>query len=129
MTAYQKLQWLLLSRVAEFHQVSPPAYDAEIVEKMFDELQENDYDTFCDAKIEVRGGELGTGLPAPRSRYYESTSVAAKLPDGTYIGWTYWYGGGKHAEPESIDWMDAVYDVECTEVVEVVKKFSKKGRS
>jgi len=53
-------------------------------------------------------------------RHYESKAVAMKMPDGSWIGWTYWYGGGKHGEPEAIDWMNEAYDVDCHEEEKVV---------
>ena len=42
------------------------------------------------------------------------------MPDGSWVGWTYWYGGGKYGEPEAIDWMDDAYDLACTEEEKVV---------
>lgn len=56
-----------------------------------------------------------TDLPCEGSRHYESEQVALQLDDGTYISWTYWSGGGKHGEPESMDWMGKAYEVNCTE--------------
>jgi hypothetical protein len=73
-----------------------------------------------DARSEVRQGEMETDLPCPSSRHYESKSVAAKLPDGSWVGWTYWYGGGKHGEPEAIDWIDDAYNLNCTEEEKMV---------
>jgi hypothetical protein len=46
--------------------------------------------------------------------------------DGSYVGWTYWYGGGKHGEPESVPWMEHAYEVEMREETRVVKVFTKK---
>lgn len=31
-----------------------------------------------------------------------------QAPDGTWVGWTYWYGGGKYAEPSAIPWTPAI---------------------
>lgn len=69
---------------------------------------------------EFREGEVETNVPCPDSRHYESKSVAARMPDGSWVGWTYWYGGGKHGEPEAIDWMDEAYDLDVTEEEKVV---------
>lgn len=73
-----------------------------------------------DSIDEFRQGQVETDIPCPYSRHYESKSVAAKMPDGTWVGWTYWYGGGKHGEPESIDWMDEAYELSVTEEEKVV---------
>ncbi len=79
-----------------------------------------------DVMSEVRSGQHDTGLDCAWSRHYESKAVAAQMLDGSWVGWTYWYGGGKHGEPGSIPWVEDAYDVDVTEVVEVVKKFAKK---
>ena len=63
---------------------------------------------------------METGLKCEWSRHYESKAVAMKFPDGSWVGWTYWYGGGKHGEPSSIEWMDDAYDVDCHEEEKMV---------
>jgi hypothetical protein len=40
--------------------------------------------------------------------------------EGEWIGWTFWYGGGKHGEPGAIDWMSDAYHLNCTEEEKVV---------
>jgi hypothetical protein len=40
------------------------------------------------------------------SRHYEYDLVIAKLEDGTWVGWLYYYGGGKHGDPGSIEWLE-----------------------
>lgn len=77
---------------------------------------------------EFREGEVETNIEAPWSRNYESKSVAAQMSDGSWVGWTYWYGGGKHANPEEIEWMGDAYDLECVEEEKlvVVRTFTKK---
>lgn len=81
-----------------------------------------------DIASEFRSGEVETEIPCDCSRHYESKSVAAKMFDGSWVGWTYWYGGGKHGEPESIDWMSDAYDLDCKEEEKlmIVRTFSKK---
>lgn len=74
---------------------------------------------YYDAMYELRGGEVETNIEAPYSRYYESRSVAACV-DGEWVGWTYWYGGGKHGDPEAIDWVNYAYKLDCKEEQKVV---------
>jgi hypothetical protein len=112
MTPEQKIKWLILLKDAEWTEEPLPEVTAENIDELYDERDE-DY-RLQDAKSEVRGSGTETGLPAPSSRHYESDAVAAQLPDGSWVGWTYWYGGGKHAEPEAIDWIDEAYDVDVT---------------
>lgn len=66
--------------------------------------------TLGDIECEFREGMVRTDIPAPHDRHYESESVAyGPLPDGRWVGWTYWYGGGKWADPDSIDWIPHAY--------------------
>lgn len=71
-----------------------PAYESELL----------------DIESEFRAGMVRTDIPAPSCPHYESESVAyGPLPDGRWIGWTYWYGGGKWGDPGSIDWIPDAY--------------------
>lgn len=90
---------------------------AEEIERRYDQLVEND--GHWDARSEVREGDVETSIPAECSRHYESKSVATKVGD-KWVGWTYWYGGGKHAEPDAIDWMDKAYFLDCVEEKKLV---------
>lgn len=80
-----------------------------------------------DVSYEFREDEIVTDIKCDWSRHYESRSVAAKMFDGSWVGWTYWYGGGKHGCPESINWMESAYDLECKEEEKlvVVRTFTK----
>lgn len=82
-----------------------PFHDSEII----DDIQE------------LRCSGDPTDLRCKRySNHYESEQVANKLKCGTYVSWTYWSGGGKHGEPEEIDWMSDAYEVSCEEEEKVV---------
>ena len=126
MTPEQKLKHAILLRAVEMENISPIEIPvtAENVDEIFDgndagwELQ--------DARNEMRGGQVETDIDCEWSRNYESKAVAAQMPDGSWVGWTYWFGGGKHGEPEAIDWIDAAYDLICTEEVKTmtVRTFS-----
>lgn len=67
-----------------------------------------------------RSGNFETGIEADWSRHFETKSVAAQMPDGSWVGWTYWYGGGKHGEPEAVPWMEYAYDLNVTEEEKVM---------
>lgn len=102
-----------------------PEITAENVDQLFD--AGNEEWELQDSINEFREGQVETKLPCESSRHYESKSVAARMPDGSWVGWTYWYGGGKHGEPEAIDWMDEAYalDVVEEEKVVTVRAFAK----
>lgn len=118
MTPEQKLKWAVLEKVAAWEKKPAPDFPCENVDELYEKCVEDD--AHWDAKSELRSGEYETGLKCDWSRHYESKSVAMKFPDGSWVGWTYWYGGGKHGEPEAIDWMDDAYDVDCAEEEKVV---------
>jgi len=118
MTPEQKIKWAIMNQVAEWEKPEPPVVNADNVDELFDGLQ--DEDDHWDAQDEIRSGEVETGLRCEHSRHYEADAVAAKMPDGTWVGWTYWYGGGKHGQPESIEWMYSAYAVDCIEEEKMV---------
>lgn len=81
-----------------------------------------------DAISEIRCSGYETGLPGQYSRHYESEEVAIQCPNGEWVGFTYWSGGGKFGDPEAIEWMEYAYDLECKEEEKlvVVRTFTKK---
>lgn len=127
MTPTQKIKHKILvdiiSEPSNEIDVDPSTITEENLDDLYDEL------VAYDIEFEFREGEVETDIPCEYSRHYESKSVAAKMLDGSWVGWTYWYGGGKHGEPESIDWMSDAYDLDVTEEEKlvVVRTFTKKG--
>jgi hypothetical protein len=95
-----------------------PLETAEQVEAAYARLVEDE--AHWDYESEFREGDVETNIPAPSSRHYESKSVAMQTAEGEWIGWTFWYGGGKHGEPGAIDWMSDAYHLNCTEEEKVV---------
>lgn len=98
---------------------------SENVDELFDELTDAGWTQ--DYLSEIREGDVETMLSCESSRHYESKSVAAKCPDGRWVGWTFWYGGGKHGEPEAIDWRGEAHYLDCKEEEKlvIVRTFSK----
>jgi hypothetical protein len=129
MTPEQKIKWLILAKVAEWEEKPLEPVAADNVDDLYHQLVEED--NHWDAREEVRSGEVETRLPCEYSRYYESKAVAAKAPDGSWVGWTYWYGGGKHGEPSAMDWMDDAYDLDCKEEEKtvIVQTFTKRDEA
>lgn len=125
MTPQQKIKAKILHNTEI--EVPPDADIDEVYAKLCDPDNDN-FDGVYDARCEMREGEVDTNIPGGYSRHYESKSVAAKMIDGSWVGWTYWYGGGKHGQPESIPWIEDAYDVDVTEEEKlvVVRTFKKK---
>ena len=120
MTPEQKLKHAILLSAVEMEDINPIEFPvtAENVDALFNESDEGW--ELQDARNEMRSGQVETEIDCEWSRNYESKAVAAQMPDGSWVGWTYWFGGGKHGEPEAIDWMDAAYDLEVTEEEKMV---------
>ena len=114
MTPEQKLKWAVLLKAVDFENIADPG---EITAENVDQLYEDNNQNWelQDARNEIRCGHEKSNIEAPYSRHYECDSVAAQMPDGSWVGWPYWYGGGKHGEPEAVDWMNHAYDLTCTE--------------
>lgn len=136
MTPEQKLKWAALLWVKEHgygekqdyleKASSPPT--GEEIDHAWDALYEEDGDSCADGTSEIRGSFTEeTGLPCEYSRHYEAKAVAAEMPDGSWVGWTYWYGGGKHGEPGEVDWMEYAYDLTYGEETRTVKVWQKIG--
>ena len=125
MTPEQKIKWAILAKNASWGYGVQPSFPCENVDELYDQLVNEG--GHWDAKNEIREGEEVTSISCPFSRHYESKSVAMKFPDNSWVGWTYWYGGGKHGEPEAIDWMEDAYELNCQEQekVVVVRSFEK----
>ncbi len=118
MTALQKLKWAILVRAAQLMDMPPPAYPCANADELYEALVIAEL--HWDAKNEVRSSGVDTQLPHEWSRNYDSKAVAMAFPDGSWVGWTYWYGGGKHGDPDALAWMDTAYDVQCHERLEQV---------
>ena len=127
MTPRQKIMNVIIHRVAQWNNETPPAVNIDNVDALYGLLVEDG--RHWDAMNQIRAGEVETDIPCESLIDYESTSVAMQVPDGSWVGWVYWYGGGKHSRPETIDWMGEAYDVECKKErkVVVVRKFKKAG--
>ena len=83
---------------------------------------ENHYDmcSVVDAEEEFRCSGVETNLGADYSRHYEAEQVAKQLSCGAWVSWTFWFGGGKHGQPESVEWIDQAYQVDCSEEVKTI---------
>ena len=100
--------------------VEPDGTIEDVWERAFFGDDTDESDDLRETMINCREGEVETDIPCEWSRHYESKSVAAKMLDGSWVGWTYWYGGGKHGEPEEIDWIEDAYNLSCTEEEKLV---------
>ena len=124
MSPEQCLKHMILRKRAAWRQEDTVEITAENIDALYDAADEADDGDLQDARNEVRCSGVDTHLPCAwmqgASRNYESKAVAAQAPDGRWVGWTEWYGGGKHSEPSAIPWMEHAYFVDCAEVQQMV---------
>lgn len=73
-------------------------------------------DNLYDIEYETRNGMEIHLHPKTSSRHYE-IDVHAMEVEGIWVAWDYYYGGGKHGEPEAFDWISNARIVECEEKV------------
>lgn len=128
LTPTQLVKKAIVQRINEqnYDDYRQPIETAEQIEAAYDLAVE--MDLHWDWENKVREGEVETPeIECEWSRHYESKAVAAKIDD-KYVGWTYWYGGGRHGEPQAIDWMEDAYFLDCKEeqVTVTQRKFTKK---
>ena len=130
MTAVQKLKReILLSAIDMFPDQGFDFSDVEITEEnvndLFMEFENGDQSSEC--MNEFRSNGIDTGLSCDYSRHYVSKAVAVKTVDGSWVGWTYLFGGGKYSDPSAVEWMKDAYDVAVDEQEKlvVVREFRK----
>jgi hypothetical protein len=127
MNAQQKLKYLILVRHLEMGFYDPEYKLEDLTAESIDEIFEENEDDLGDAKEEIRCAGHETDIPSDWSRHYECESRGAQLPDGSWVGWNYWFGGGKHGEPAAMPWIETAYDIECVgERTIIVREFAKK---
>jgi len=130
MTPQHKIKWAILEIAYKWEDKTLPSNLTEdLIDELYEDKEYNDY--INEAENELRSGQWKTEIPESEySCHYECQSVAAQMPDSSYVGWLYWTGGGKHGEPESIDWISDAYEVDCVEEEKmvIVRKFSIGGK-
>ena len=137
MTAEQILKAAILDQVAEWIEQDDegpssfpkgPFDTQEKIDAAFEAIEDHGLDDdVSEAESELRKSYTHeTGIECVSSRHYSMSSVARQFGD-KWVGWTYWYGGGKHGEPGSIEWIKDAYFVEAKEETRVVLTFTKAG--
>lgn len=122
LTPSQKLKWTILQSPCSGE--SLVGSTVEITAKYIDELFEASKDEL--EMEEERGAEYETSLRAPYNRNYECCIRAREAPDGSWIAWPYWYGGGKHGCPEAIPWIEDAFEIESWTEIQIVRCFKEK---
>lgn len=124
MTPEQKYIQLIISHHLKIR--DDVVLDINNIDEVVDFYLNDEKADLCDSEEVIRQGQWETDIEADWSRHYESKSVAAQALDSSFIGWTFWYGGGKHGCPREMGF--DIYDLDCVEEEKLVtiRTFSKK---
>ena len=127
MTPEQRIKREILTRASEAHwePFTLPELTAKNIDDAYDVLMDECGSTVQDEEMEFRGGGVITDIQPKLNYHFPSESHAIKLQDGGWVGWTFYYGGGRHDDPEAVDWMEYAYEVDMTEETKVVQVFKK----
>lgn len=127
MNATNKLKLLILSKFDSKYGLQTTESEIEAAYEATDNDEYGDKDMcFQDCRSEVRGSGEESGLDATAySRHFECDAHAIEALDGSWVGFNYWHGGGKHGEPEAMEWIETAYDVTSKEVLKPVRIFEK----
>lgn len=127
MTAPQLIIKTILIRLASNGVTGIPEVTEANIDSLYDQfILDDDTGIARDTLSEFRSGEFKTDITPDWNRNYESRSVGAKIGD-QYVGWTYWFGGGKHGEPSAMGWIEDAYFLDLVETKMVpVMVFKKK---
>ena len=125
MNAEQKIKHEILLIAVERHSL-PEKITSDNIDEIYEDTLVKD-EKHYDLENEFRYGEFRTGIECEYSRHYDSESVAKQMRDGTWVGWTFWSGGGKNVEPGGIDWMPEAYFLDVEEEMKMIPvRFTKK---
>ena len=134
MTPRQKIRQnvLMLARLSHVpltHPIRVPVqFNDEITVDNVDELYEAvtaEHGQGWDQEFLLQVESCQTGLEAPHVPGYESRAVAARMPDGSWVGWSQLCRPGTvRGTVETVQLVDDAYVVHCSEVLEVRKIFT-----
>ena len=132
MTPEQYLRREVLERAREwlvlYGYCLPDTIDENNVDDVYNGAIDNSdaQGCICDADNEVREGQFETQIEPEYNQYYSAKSVGMECQGGVLVGWTYLYGGGKHADPSGEDWMDEAYFIKLSREEAVVVRYYEK---
>ena len=120
MTAEQVVKLEIIKRAAKKNGilVFKDEYTPETIDELYDDALTGEYsDEVNEEYYNIRHDGEEINLPATcTSRHYEVDTHVLNIDD-KWITFDYYYGGGKHSEHDSIDWLDTCRFVDCEEKV------------
>lgn len=128
-TAEQCVKLEIIKRVASKNNVRlfKDEHMYDVIGDTFNTGFEGEYeDDFQEILYEIRDEGFEVNLSTKTySRHYEVDCYVLEI-EGKWIAYDYYYGGGKHGEPEEFDWLSTCRYVNCEErvVTKVERTFS-----
>lgn len=128
-TAEQCVKLEIIKRVASKNNVRlfKDEHMSDAIEDTFTTGFESEYeDDFQGILYEIRDEGFEVNLSTKTySRHYEVDCYVLEI-DGKWVAYDYYYGGGKHGQPEEFDWLPTCRYVNCEEkvVTKVERTFS-----
>lgn len=130
LTPTQLIKKAIVQRIIKYDKGDfgqPPIQTGDQIEAAYDLAVENDL--HWDWRNEVRESGIETNLPAYAfsSRDYE-VEIHAQLIDNQWVAYPFYSGGGRHGQPEAVEWMEDAFFVDCEEkqVTITQRTFTKK---
>lgn len=123
MNAQQLLKKAILLKAVDFENIEP--FSENLTGDQVDDLYDgyDRWDELADPWNEIRHSGVDCNLKASTwSRHYEVDSKAIKI-DGVWVQFDYYYGGGKHGEPEEFDYIENAKIVNCKETQVTITKY------
>lgn len=105
-------------------------FDEDKVIEFYEEVEYEKWEDYIrDIVSDFRESGEEIDNKVEQDRYYCYQDVAKKITgsEDLYLGWTYYFGGGKHAQPDQVEWMEDCYLLTCREVEEtrIIKIYEK----
>lgn len=124
MNAQQLLRKAILLKAVDFKNIEPfkDGLSGDEIDKLYESYDR--WNELADPWNEIRYSGIDCNLEATTwSRHYEVDSKAIKIDD-KWIQFDYYYGGGKHGEPENFDYIENAIIVDCTEEQITITKYN-----
>ena len=122
-SASQLIKLAIIMQAIKWKQLDDLHISVDEIDESFAKFKEDGSLDDCDNEVRCSGVETGIDCNQS-SRHYETESVAIEVL-GSWVGFTYWSGGGKYGEPELVPWIEDAYFVSAKPKIVTAYDFEK----